>query len=341
MLVALARSSAASAQAELPRNVGQLYRRFIDEYVFKEREPQRGHIEYDYSGVKRPVLAWLAGRMTSANTTVIRHDRGLEGETEGELERALEESRRLTTRHKFVPAEWDAAGFLEEVIANAILRSNDGNLEFMHESVQEYFTVVELKVRPAEAAARARPLVWRHLEVDRMGDARAEDPYRVPLLMLTGLLETSDALVQALAAREPLLAAECVRAAGSVEPSTRARLRDEWFALLDRAHERYRRVGTAASQRRDSRMMRSRTGSGEAPKMLSRYLASARARPTWPTGRNGRRVTTGQLSCWLATLQNTQHECSYGIGSPTRRRPGANVSKRRWGLSTCRSCSNK
>lgn len=88
MLVALARSSAASAQAELPRNVGQLYRRFIDEYVFKEREPQRGHTEYDYSGVKRPVLAWLAGRMTSANTTVIRHDRGLEGETEGELERA-------------------------------------------------------------------------------------------------------------------------------------------------------------------------------------------------------------------------------------------------------------
>ena len=76
----------------------------------------------------------------------------------------------------------------------------------------------ESRRREAGGANAAVPLVWRHVKVSQVGNARAEDPYRVPLLMLSGLLESSDALVQALAARDTLLAAECVRAAASIEP---------------------------------------------------------------------------------------------------------------------------
>lgn len=215
MLMALLSTSAGRPDGALPSNMGQLYRSFVDDYIYTRREPGRGHARFSYAGVKKPRLAELADRMTTASETVIADD--------GD------------------PDDADS-----EILANGVLRRTPGGLEFMHQSVQEYFTAVALESAPAEtAAARARPLVWRHVEVRRVGDARAEDPYRVPLLMLTGLLESSDGLVQALAARDALLAAECVRSAASIEPSTRARLRDEWLALLGRAHERYRRVGTA------------------------------------------------------------------------------------------------
>jgi HEAT repeat protein len=214
MLMALLSTSAGRPDGALPSNMGQLYRSFVDDYIYTRREPGRGHTRFSYAGVKKPRLAELANRMTSAGETVIA-DEGEPDDVES------------------------------EIVANGVLRRTPGGVEFMHQSVQEYFTAVALESAPAEAAGRARQLVWRHVEVGRVGDARAEDPYRLPLLMLTGLLESSDSLVQALAGRDALLAAECLNAAASVAPSTRARLRDEWLGLLGRAHERYRRVGTA------------------------------------------------------------------------------------------------
>lgn len=245
MLVALARSCAALGRPDLPRNMGDLYRQFLDEYIFTRREPAHGLAEYEYLDVKKPVLARLAYRMTSTNVTVIRHDQGLERQIEGDLEQAIVDVRRLTTRRKVVPTEWDGAGFLAEVIANGILRSADERLEFMHESVQEYFTAVALADEPVEDAAGMIPeLLWRHVEPDApLPDT--EFSFRTPVLMLSGLLEQSGQLVRALAPRNPLMAARCLATATRVDSATVAELQDGWLRLLERGHERYRQVGAS------------------------------------------------------------------------------------------------
>jgi hypothetical protein len=143
-----------------------------------------------------------------------------------------------------MPDPWGPKDFRAEVVAYGILRPAEGGIEFMHQSVQEYFTAVALENEPVEAVVeRTRPLIWRHIDLQRQEDATTEDPYRVPMTMLSGLRPSSDDLVTMLAPRYPVLAAECVGAATSIAPGLMARLQDEWLALLARAHERYRSIG--------------------------------------------------------------------------------------------------
>ena len=130
------------------------------------------------------------------------------------------------------------------MVANGILRRAEGGVEFVHQSVQEYFTAVDLEEEAVDAVAgKTRPLVWRHIDLRGHEDAGAEDPYRVPVTMLSGLRSSSDDLVAVLAPRHPVLAAECIGAATSIASGLVARLQDEWLALLARARERYRSVG--------------------------------------------------------------------------------------------------
>jgi hypothetical protein len=49
--------------------------------------------------------------------------------------------------------------------------------------------------------------------------------------------------VEELAQRNPLLAAQCVTTASKINPKTLSTLLQQWIALLDRGHERYRWIG--------------------------------------------------------------------------------------------------
>jgi HEAT repeat protein len=239
MLIALVRTTAGRPEAALPRNVGELYRSFVDEYVYTRREPGRGHVRYAYEAIKKPLLAALAARMTAEGTTV--EPSGPASDTF--LRERLAAAWGDGEGRESMPDRWGPKDFRAEVVANGILRPAEGGVEFMHQSVQEYFTAVALESEPVEAVVeKTRPLIWRHIDLQRHEDAGSEDPYRVPVTMLSGLRSRSDDLVTALARRHPVLAAECVGAATSVDPGIAARLRDEWVTLLGRAHERYRSV---------------------------------------------------------------------------------------------------
>jgi HEAT repeat protein len=253
MLLAVAYSYSVQPQSALPRNIGQLYQTFIDRYIFADREVKRELSRYSYPEVKKPILASLANRMTAAGSLVVDLDRIIEDN----IETTLEEMWRAGKRRKIMPEDWGPIDFLNEIVANGIVRRVDSRLEFMHPSVQAYFTAVALAEREVDYVASQVPrFLWRHAEIDP-NISSVEEPYeqsvlklpavehsyKLPLLMLSGLLPDSGQLVKAISSRDPLLAARCVANANDDDSAALAGLTKDWLNLLDRAHERYRRVG--------------------------------------------------------------------------------------------------
>jgi HEAT repeat protein len=253
MLMALGQSCASLPSMELPRNVGQLYRMFIDEHIFSDREVQRGLVRYSYLEVKQPLLSWLAEWMTVEGRTVVDWDSILNGEVQAKLEKIAQGKERWSV----MPPKWGPTDFLNETIANGILRSTGGKIEFMHQSVQEYFTARALENQPLDyVVARLSQLVWRHVDVGwEVTGIDRDDRYTVPVLMLCGLPDDKGApvdrglLVERLARHNPLLAAECVAAASKINAETLLALRQQWTGLLNRRHERYRWIGARCLRR--------------------------------------------------------------------------------------------
>jgi tetratricopeptide (TPR) repeat protein len=256
MLVALARSCEGLPRGELPHNMGQLYRTFVEGYIFGERETRRGLVTYAYAEVKKPILASLALRMTRDGVTVVPRDEQLVAAVEEKLEVVWAAARRRSV----MPDAWDPNGLLDELVANGVMRATAGGIEFMHQSVQEFFTAVALAPEaPEDAVALVPPLIWRHVDVEsETTGVDADHAFRVPVLMLAGLSPNADELIVALAAWDPLLAAACV-AAAHVGDETAEMLRRQWSGLLDGSHERFRWIGArcfAASRIADAQVTR-------------------------------------------------------------------------------------
>lgn len=144
MLWALVQSCSGLAQGELPRNKGQLYQNFIDRYIFSEREASKvpPPTRYDYERVKRQILAQLAYQMTDQSETRIVLDDTLENHFINWLEAI--DTRNKRRRKEVMPDNWSAEDFLNETLLNGVLRQFRNTLEFMHQSVQNYFTAVYL-----------------------------------------------------------------------------------------------------------------------------------------------------------------------------------------------------
>ncbi len=144
MLWALVQSCSGFAQSELPRNKGQLYQNFIDHYIFSEREASKvpPPTRYDYGRVKRQILAQLAYQMTDQAETRIVLDDALEDHLINWLEAINTRNKRR--RKEVMPDDWSAEDFLYETLLNGVLRQFRNTLEFMHQSVQNYFVAVYL-----------------------------------------------------------------------------------------------------------------------------------------------------------------------------------------------------
>jgi tetratricopeptide (TPR) repeat protein len=144
MLWALVQSCSGLAQGELPRNKGQLYQNFIDRYIFSEREASKvpPPTRYDYERVKRQILAQLAYQMTDQSETRIVLDDALEDHVINWLEAINTRNKRR--RKEVMPDDWSAEDFLNETVLNGVLRQFRNTLEFMHQSVQNYFVAVYL-----------------------------------------------------------------------------------------------------------------------------------------------------------------------------------------------------
>ena len=110
--------------------------------------------------------------------------------------------------HELMPASAKAKEFLDEVVTNGVMRRTEGALEFMHESVRDYFAGVGLLDATTDSICAEVPAAsWvRDEKIHRINNEHRSRLYDA-LVIYSGLKSESDSLVIGLADKDPLLAA--------------------------------------------------------------------------------------------------------------------------------------
>jgi tetratricopeptide (TPR) repeat protein len=238
MLLAIAQTMAGPSRGALPRNRGRLYQRFLTEWI--EKEKQKRLLDYSYERVKEPILAYLAKRMTSAAETSL----ALGPTQEEEVEHQLEQTQKRFKSRGGIPANPTVDGCLAEIVGDGLLKKVNEQLYFMHQSVQEYFTGLYFLRTPDYLVEFTPKLSWELVPTHEGELLQLYELAKAPnhrfvsaLLMMVGLLEDGTRIVEAIAARNPILAAAALSSASSVRGSLIGRLQQSWLDLL--GHEEF------------------------------------------------------------------------------------------------------
>ena len=214
MLVAITRTLAGTTEADMPRNRGRLYARFVDDWM--RREGERRAFYYHFERVKQPLLADLAVRMTATGVTALTIDEDVAALVETRLAAVHD----ATRRRGGMPADWTVDGFLAEVTQYGLLRRRGDHLLFLHQSIQEYFTALRF-ADDAVALAQLVPAVVTNV------DGSLSDHWSVPVArMLSGIVDDATDMIAALVGPNPVLAAAALAGASRVRHAAR----EEWVA---------------------------------------------------------------------------------------------------------------
>jgi tetratricopeptide (TPR) repeat protein len=249
MLVAIARTLAGIAEHDLPRNRGKLYQRVLETWM--ANEAAKRDLAYHYERVKAPVLSHLALRMTAAGQTALSWR-----EIEPEIERLLEATYQRIRRRGGMPDDWTVDGCRDEIMADDVVQQTGDRVAFRHQSFQEYFAACWFAAGRADALVELTPRLgggaidrWRlegglgalQQQLARLGGVPADTTVPgdvsghrlVPVLTMTvGLVADSTELVEALAARNPVIAAAAIASASRIDPAVRAALEHGWIEML-------------------------------------------------------------------------------------------------------------
>lgn len=239
LLWALAQSCVGLAKTELPRNKGQLYRKLIDTYLFETQEQRKepSPTEYNYERVKRPVLASLALRMTQEGVTRNAQDINLLREVHKQLTeiRTAYEGLVDVKPYELMPDPLSAKGVLDEAVLNGVLRRVGDTIEFMHQSVQDYFAAVGM-------------LDWKESQILNLAPPSSfenaferSDGFEA-IVMLAGLKHDTGELLESLIGHNPLLAAHCVAASSTVPGMVRSKLLHHCKTMLHQQNMEYRKL---------------------------------------------------------------------------------------------------
>jgi NACHT domain/Trypsin len=238
MLWALVRTMEEGRDRPRLRGRGELYRQLIEDHLFAVGE-QAASVDYNYALVKKPVLSWMAYDMSIAGATRVEESDEFLSRVAAELSRQADVQRnraRLRPRI-FMPDPPVAGELVDEVVSNGLLTRSGSQVEFWHQSVQEYFTAEQLKVmeRAVEDLLATLPAGQGQ---DETGSLLSES-----VVVLAGLLPSADLLVAGLSEQHPLLAARCLKEAHIVSPAVVDDLRERWLAMVGGHHEGRRRQG--------------------------------------------------------------------------------------------------
>lgn len=237
MLWALIQSLSGVAAEKLPNNIGQLYQGFIDQYIFVEREQNKvpSYSKYNYSLVKKPVLASLSIKMNSEGITKIIETDELRKYLLEQLKRLQAENEGLVDfePYEFMPPKPSGKGFLDETVHNDVLRRVGNSLQFMHQSVQDYFTATALANLPVNEVVNLAPRL-RSRYINRSDQIVLPDGgnFSEPLRLLAGMLDNSEELLLQLNSRNSLLAAKCASATSNLKIDIKRKLIHSWQNLL-------------------------------------------------------------------------------------------------------------
>jgi HEAT repeat protein len=253
LLWAIAQSCVGLSRHQLPANIGEIYQNLIDHYIYGIREQSKPKdsrpTQYNYELVKKPILAHLASQMCRQDATQQSEDYRLLITVQDQLRqiRAANEKEGVQILplepHTFMPDPPVASALLDEIVENGALQRVGGMLEFMHESVRDYFAAIKMAGWSTETIIEFIPrLTWRHIKPSYY-ELSLDRPIFSAMVMLSGLLADSSDLIRHLTGYHPLLAAHCIASAKSVRPEGEVELVKQWLALLDQRQPRYRWVG--------------------------------------------------------------------------------------------------
>jgi HEAT repeat protein len=242
LLWALAQSCAGLAKAELPRNKGELYRNLIDRYLFDTHEAHKepSPTEYHYERVKKPVLASIALRMIQDGVTRKVQDIQLLKEVHTQLKQIRAEYEGLfdVKAHELMPDPPSAKGIMDETVLNGVLRRVGETVEFMHQSVQDYFAAAAMLDWKADEILKLAPRSTSRRRFERSDGFEA-------IIMLAGLKKDTRELLSALIGHNPLLAAHCFAAASTVPRGILDTLLDQLKTMLTRQNPELRKLACA------------------------------------------------------------------------------------------------
>src|SRR5262249_37751018 len=200
--------------------------------------------KYNYLLVKKPVLARLAVEMCRQGATRI-HESDMTLKTVRDHLQELRDMNagiRLLRPHAFMPEPF-AQDLFDELVENGIFQRYGNTLEFMHESIRDYFAAVELSTWPTEKILQnVLPLVWRLVEAE-YDELHVEGTLAQAVIMSCSLRAEPGKFLQQLIDHHPLLAAYCFAGAHNISPEIKEDLLKRWLALLDRRLKQYRWVG--------------------------------------------------------------------------------------------------
>jgi len=242
LLWALAQSCAGLTKSELPRNKGELYRNLIDRYLFEIHEAHKAPspTEYNYERVKKPVLASVALRMIQEGVTRKVQDLQLLREVHTQLKQIRTEYEGIfdVKPHELMPDPPSAKGIMDETVLNGVLRRVGETVEFMHQSVQDYFAAAAMLDWKADEILKLAPRSSSRRRFERSDGFEA-------IIMLAGLKKDTKELLTALIDHNPLLAAHCFAAASTAPRGSLETLLGQLKTMLTRQNPELRKLACA------------------------------------------------------------------------------------------------
>jgi HEAT repeat protein len=242
LLWALAQSCAGLTKSELPRNKGELYRNLIDRYLFEIHEAHKAPspTEYNYERVKKPVLASVALRMIQEGVTRKVQDLQLLREVHTQLKQIRTEYEGIfdVKPHELMPDPPSAKGIMDETVLNGVLRRVGETVEFMHQSVQDYFAAAAMLDWKADEILKLAPRSSSRRRFERSDGFEA-------IIMLAGLKKDTKELLSALIGHNPLLAAHCFAAASTAPRGILETLLGQLKTMLSRQNPEHRKLACA------------------------------------------------------------------------------------------------
>src|SRR5262249_5569261 len=149
--------------------------------------------------VKKPMLSQLGYDMSMAGATRVEESDALLSRIAAELNQLADDYRYRVRRRPraFMPDSPMPGELVDEMVTNGLLTRSGSQLEFWHQSVQEYYT--------AEQLEKTGIAVEDLLTMVAAGEGRAEKESLLSesIVVLAGLLSSADQLVSGLSELHP------------------------------------------------------------------------------------------------------------------------------------------
>jgi len=173
----------------LPTNRAKLYQGFLDEFLIEESNKGGGGVDVSLN-VKHDLLSDLAFFMANKTVSIeISKVQTIIG-------------RKLLKLKQSYDHEYFVNEVMDELLSNGLIHLDSGNISFMHQSIQEFYTAKEI----------AEQLSTGSMGISDLTQFITDSRWYETIKMLAGLLDDATEIVAFIMKSDLLLASECIHA---------------------------------------------------------------------------------------------------------------------------------